>query len=456
MNTASNTEPARFKEEFISLSVLALPLILTSLVSMGLAVTDVIMMNWLGTAELAAGAATSDYYSIIFYFVGGIISALAPLISQSRGSNNDKEVREYTRHGFLLAMLISLPGALIVWHSPFMLSLIGVDHAIVELAYGYAHMMSLTLFFMVCSVTFHDFLASHERTRIIFYISMIGLPVNALANYLFMFGKAGMPEMGLAGAGLASAIVSGLMLLSYILYITSHREFSHYRLLSADWTFSFERISAIIKVGLPIGVATIGELGVYLLSTVVIGVFGVQALAAHALALRMAGVIYAVPLGFSQATTIRIGLATGAKDLHAFKQTTRSALTIAISVGLIYLLAVGLFREELVTGFFKDEDVRIITLAITLLGILAVIQPFECVATVSNGVLRGIKDTRVPMIISLSVFWIFGFGGGWTLAFYFDYQATGIWLGLLAASFFYFVAIFYRYRHSTRYHLVKT
>jgi MATE family multidrug resistance protein len=454
VNGLSEVSARSIKDEAISLSLLAIPLILTSLVSMGLAVTDVIMMNWLGTAELAAGAATSDYYSIIFYFSGGIISALAPLISQSHGSNSDTDVREFARHGFLLAILVSIPGAFIVWHSPVMLSLIGVDAAVVELAYGYAHMMSLTLLFMVCSVTFHDFLASHERTRIIFYVSIIGLPVNALANYAFMFGNWGMPEMGLAGAGLASAIVSGVMLVAYILYITSRDEFDHYQLLSAKWTFDFSRIVSITRVGLPIGVATIGELGVYLLSTVVIGVFGVQALAAHALALRLAGVIYAIPLGFSQATTVRTGLATGAKDLHAFKRTTHSAMLIAISVGFIYLLAVGLFREELVSGFFKDEDVRIITLAITLLGILAVIQPFDCVATVSNGVLRGIKDTKVPMLISIGTFWIFGFAGGWTMAFYFELEAIGIWLGLLAAVFFYFLAIVYRYRHSTQRHLV--
>jgi MATE family multidrug resistance protein len=444
-----------YKKEAWSLGKLALPLILTSLVSMGLAVTDVIMMNWLGTAELAAGAATSDYYSIIYYFFGGIIAAMAPLLSQARGAKQDDDVREFTRHGLLLALLLSLPGAFIVWHSPLVLDLIGVDHNVVLLAYDYAHMMSLTFIFMVCSVTFHDFLAAHERTRIIFYISAIGLPLNALGNYAFMFGNFGLPEMGLGGAGLSSAVVSAVMFLAYIYYISTHKEFSHYQLLSAQWRFNGQRILAIVRVGLPIGVATIGELGVYLLSTVVIGVFGVEALAAHALALRMAGVIYAVPLGMSQATTVRSGLATGANDHQAFKTTSRTALSIAISVGLIYLFSIGLFRNEIAEGFFLDDSVTILTLAATLLGILAVIQPFESVATVSNGILRGIKDTRVPMIISLVVFWGFGVAGGWSLAFYYKMEATGIWLGLLAASFCYFIAIFSRYRYSTRFHLVK-
>jgi len=444
-----------YKQEALSLGTLALPLILTSLVSMGLAVTDVIMMNWLGTAELAAGAATSDYYSIVYYFFGGVVAAMAPLLSQARGAGNDDDVREFTRHGLLLALIISLPGAVIVWNSPLVLDLIGVDHNVVMLAYDYAHMMSLTFIFMVCSVTFHDFLAAHERTRIIFYISAIGLPLNALGNYVFMFGHFGMPDMGLGGAGLSSAIVSSVMFVSYLYYISSHREFSHYHLLSAQWVLNGQRMLSIIRVGLPIGAATFGELGVYLLSTVVIGVFGVDALAAHALALRMAGVIYAVPLGLSQATTVRSGLATGAKNLYAFKTTSRTALTISISVGLIYLISIGLFRHEIAAGFFVDDNVKIITLAVTLLGILAVIQPFECVATVSNGILRGIKDTRVPMFISLFVFWVFGFAGGWTLAFYYKMEAIGIWVGLFVASLSYFAAIYSRYWIATRYHLVN-
>lgn len=444
-----------FKSETSALFRLAGPLILTSLVSMGLAITDVIMMNWLGAAELGAGAATSDYYSIIFYLVGGIVAAISPMISQARGANNHSEVREYTHHGFILALIISIPGACIVWFSPGMLALIGVENTVVELAYGYAQMMSITFIFMICSVACHDFLAAHERTKIILYISAIGLPVNALGNYLFMFGNGGMPAMGLAGAGLASAIVSGLMLVSYIVYILKHEDFKHYNLISGSWQLQWARFRELFRVGLPIGVSTTGELGVYLLSTVVIGVFGVEALAAHALTLRLAGVLYAVPLGMSQASTVRTGLAAGAKDHQAFKTTAATALTISLSIGIIYLATLILLREPLALSFFNGQDEQIATLAIILLGILAVIQPFECVATVSNGILRGIKDTKIPMFISIGAFWIFGFAGGWGLAFYYDYQATGIWAGLFAASLAYCIALVMRFKTSARLHLAR-
>jgi len=444
-----------FRAESGALLRLAGPLILTSLVSMGLAITDVIMMNWLGVAELGAGAATSDYFSIIFYLVGGIVAAMSPLISQARGAKNDAKVREYTQHGFILALLISIPGALIVWHSPGVLGLIGVDSTVVELAYDYAQMMSLTFIFMICCVACNDFLAAHERTQVIFYISAVGLPVNALGNYLFMFGNGGMPAMGLAGAGLASAIVSGSMLIAYIIYILSHNDFKHYQLVSSYWKLSLTRFKELLHVGLPIGVSTTGELGVYLLSTVVIGVFGVEALAAHALTLRLAGVLYAIPLGMSQASTVRTGLAVGANNEQAFKNTAATAFIITLSIGLIFLVTLILIRDSLALSFFDGQDAQIATLAITLLGILAFTQPFECIATVSNGILRGLKDTKIPMFISIGAFWIFGFAGGWSLAFYYDYQATGIWLGLLAASFAYCVAMVVRFRISTRYHLAR-
>lgn len=445
-----------FRSEISALSRLAGPLILTSIVSMGLAITDVIMMNWLGAAELGAGAATSDYYSIIFYLIGGVVAAMSPMISQARGANNPAEVREYTHHGFILALTISIPGAFIVWYSPGMLALIGVDNTVVELAYGYAQMMSITFVFMICSVACHDFLAAHERTKVILYISAIGLPVNALGNYLFMFGNGGMPAMGLAGAGLASAVVSGLMLASYIAYIVSHKDFKHYKLISGSWQLNRARFQELFRIGLPIGISTTGELGVYLLSTVVIGVFGVEALAAHALTLRLAGVLYAVPLGMSQATTVRTGLAVGAKNEQAFKTTAATALIIALSVGFIYLVTLFLIRDSLALNFFNGQDAQIAVLAITLLGILAIIQPFECIATVSNGILRGLKDTKIPMFISIGAFWIFGFAGGWSLAFYYNFQATGIWIGLLAASLAYCIALVARFRISTRLYLAQT
>lgn len=448
----SNTESGNTIREFISLGKLAIPLILTSLVSMGLAITDVIMMNWLGPAELAAGAATSDYYSIVFYLVGGIIAAMSPILSQARGSGNATDVREYTHHGFILAIIISIPTSAIVWHSPSILSLIGVDQSVVDLAYGYAHMMSLTYIFMVCSVACHDFLAAHERTNIILYISMIGLPLNAAANYVFMFGHYGFPAMGLAGAGLASALVSATMLVAYIIYILNHDDYKHYHLIASRWNLSWERFKSLMRVGLPIGISTFGELGVYLLSTVVIGVFGVEALAAHALALRLAGVLYAAPLGLSQAATVRSGMAVGANDAKAYKRTARAALIIAISIGVFYMVTLELMRDSLATNFFNEENLNIATLAIVLLGLLAMTQPFECIATVSNGLLRGMKDTKVPMIISVSVFWLFGIGGGWTIAFIYEYEAQGIWIGLLAATIAFCLSMFSRFIFMARTH----
>lgn len=415
---------------------IAAPLILASLITMGVSITDVVMMGWLGPTELAAGAAASDFYSIIYYFAAGIVAAVSPIVSQALGGGRDAEVKSATQQGFWIAALLSIPGGIIVWHADVALSLIGVQQDIVTTAVPYTQMMAFTFAPMLAAMVWHYFLSAHDLTRVILYVTAVILPVNALGNYAFMFGHFGFPPLGLAGAGLSSALCAVLMFTLLSLYSLLTTRLKPYRLLSGLLRPNWGQFREIFRIGTPIGIANFGELGVFMLSTLMMGVIGAEALAAHTVALRMAGVFYALPLGLAQAATIRIGYAVGANNKKNATLAMRTGLLLGLIVGIFFLIFVWAMNHGIAALFLDPSaaSVRVFAQAALFLTILALVQPFDCCSTLASGILRGYKDTRIPMLITLFGFWGVGFVGAMVLAFGLKMNGLGIWIGLAAAT----------------------
>jgi MATE family multidrug resistance protein len=425
------------------------PLMLTSLVNMGMAITDVIMMGWIGPLALAAGAVASDFYSLVFYLCAGVIGAVSAIVSHARGARQHRLIRRMIQQAFWAVALLAVPGALAIWQAPKLLALIGVQPEIIAGAGDYAAMMALTLVPMLGVAVWRQLLAAFADTRSIFRITLITLGLNAAGNYIFMFGKLGLPALGLAGAGLSSALCALFMFAALSIYALRHPELSRYRLFKSRPSPDWARLKELFRIGVPIGISSLGEVGVYLLSTAVIGIFGAEALAAHAVALRMAGVLYAFPIGLSQAATVRVALAAGAGDMTARTRAARTALGAALAAGVLVILIVTPAREAIATLFIgaNGDASRIVSNAAVLLLVLGAMQVFEYVGTVANGVLRGIKDTRVPMLISVASFWgvatAVGLGAGFGL----EQQALGIWIGLGSGAVAFSVLMLVRLGH---------
>jgi len=425
------------------------PLMLTSLVNMGMAITDVIMMGWIGPLALAAGAVASDFYSLVFYLCAGVIGAVSAIVSHARGARQHRLIRRMIQQAFWAAAILAFPGALAIWQAPKLLALIGVQQEIISGASDYAAMMAFTLVPMLGVAVWRQLLAAFADTQSIFRITLIALGLNAAGNYIFMFGKLGMPVLGLTGAGLSSALCALFMFAALSYYALRHTELARYRLSKSRPSPDWARLRELFRVGVPIGVSNLGEVGVYLLSTAVVGIFGAEALAAHAVALRMAGVLYAFPLGLSQAATVRVALAAGAGDPTARIHAARTALGAALVAGVLVILAVAPAREVIATLFIgmNGDTSHIVSYAALLLVVLAAMQVFEYFGTVANGVLRGIKDTRVPMLISVASFWGVATAVGLGASFGLEQRALGIWVGLGSGAVAFSALMLVRLRH---------
>lgn len=437
-STVSNNQISTYVEEAGALMRIAGPLILASLVSMGISITDVVMMGWLSSDALAAGAAVSDYYSVFFYLTAGIIAAISPIISQALGAKKIYKIRSITQQALIMAMVLTIPGAIMVWNADVLLHWLGIETYIVELGKPYAHMMAFTYFAMMAVNVLHYFLSTHGKTKIILLVTATALPINALGNYALIFGNFGLPELGLLGAGLASLISASYIFFIMLLYISNHRVLKRYRLLAKPFIHKHNYMSEIFRVGLPIGISNLGEMGVFLFATVTMGVFGADVLAAHTIALRMAGVLYAFPMGMAQAATVRVGYAIGAKSKESVHRTMKTALSLSITSGFVFLVGTMLLNTQIVDWFLNNQSVVAVqTQAAMFLILLAIIQPFDGMGSVGAGILRGFKDTQIPMYLSMLAFWGVGFIGGWSLAFIVGMQGMGIWIGLTGSAIAY-------------------
>jgi MATE family multidrug resistance protein len=284
---------------------------------------------------------------------------------------------------------------------------------------------------MLSVSVWHHFLAVHKRTRIIFIVTAIGLPVNALGNYAFMFGRLGAPALGLSGAGLSSLIVAGTMLVTLTVYVLRDRRLRRYRLFAGITRPDLQTIRETVHIGTPIGLTNLGAMGVFLFSTVMMGIFGAHAVAAHAVAIRMAGVCYAIPMGLSQAATVRVGHAVGANQPAEATDAMAVGLLWAGIVGCCYLLALTTFAEPIARLVVEGtHTAEIVAQAGAFLIALALIDPISTLGTVAAGVLRGVKDTRVPSAIAIGSHWAVGFSTSCLLAFAAGLQGLGIWIGL--------------------------
>ena len=425
--------------EMRALLGLASPLALAGVVSMGISITDVVMMGWLGPTTLAAGAATSDLYSIFFYLGAGVLQAVSPLVAHARGAGAPEEAGLAVRQGMWAAIAIALCGSVVVWHSDTLLGALGVVPAIAAEGRPYGRMMALTFVPMTGVMLLRQVLTACGKPRAFFWAMVAALPLNALGNWLLMEGRFGLPRLGLAGIGLSSFFVATFLFLALLASIARDPDLDRYRLFAGVPRPDVPRLRTLFRVGVPIGAGNLGEMGVFLFSTVIIGTLGVEVLAGHAVALRMAGVLYALPMALAQAATVRVALGAGAGDDAAVRRSSRAALALAALVGVAFLVAVLCLRGPIASAFLSHGENRALgaeafALATVFLALVALMQPVECVALAATGALRGLRDTRRPMLYLLGGHWGIGFASGVLLAFVSGLGGLGIWIGLVLGS----------------------
>ena len=423
-----------WRDELRSTLALAWPLILANLTQQLIQATDVLLLGRLGATPLAAATLALNLTWTFSIFLLGLITASSPMMATALGQrfNAVRDVRRTFRAGLWLLVIVMPPYSLLMWNAGGLMMTLGIS---AELAAQGQTFLRAYMWIVAPWLLFQllrNFVAAVERPRIVLWLSIGGIFLNALVSWALIFGHFGLPALGLVGSGLGSTITWLIMCAALIAVISTDRRFRRFHLFGHWWRFDRQRTVAMLKLGWPIG-ATMGlEIGVFALAAYFMGWIGAPAVAAHAVALQLAALTFMVPLGLGQAATVRVGLALGRKDEAGVARAGWTAWVL----GLLFMATMALVMwgipRQLITLFLEDAPANavVIGLAVSFLRVAAAFQLVDGAQVIGAGMLRGLHDTRWPLLFALVGYWVVGLGIGSWLAFAADWKGVGIWIGL--------------------------
>ena len=409
------------------------PLVVSQVAQMAITTTDVVMMGWLGPRELGAGALGGNVYVPLLMIGIGLGVAVSALVSQVRGANPHavRDVRRSARQGFWATTAVSLPALAILWNTSDVLVALGQDPSQAEMAGEYMRAMMWGFLPAIWFITLRAFLSSMERTGAVLVVTLLAIVLNAASNWVFMFGHLGAPRLELVGAGISSTLANSFMFLALLGYCYADRRLRRYHIAGRFWRPDWARLTDVFRIGAPISMTLLFEVGAFNASVFIAGTLGEETLAAHAIALQIASATFMVPLGLSQATTVRVGLSAGRGDAGAVTRAGWTSIALVTAfMGLTAAFMIGA-PQVFVRAFIDPVAApQVAALAASFLMVAGVFQIVDGIQVAAAACLRGLKDTRVAMVMAGFGYWVIGLPLGVALAFGAGLGGVGIWIGL--------------------------
>lgn len=410
--------------------LLAGPLIIGQVTSYAMTFVDTLMAGRLGALDLGAVAIGSSIWAAGMVFVVGLMMAVSAAVSQLDGAGRRGLAGELTRQALWLALMVSAVLFFMMRRGDWVMGVIGVEPDVAALAHRYLLAISWGMPALAGMFVLRFFSEGTGHTRPTMYIGVMGIFFNVPLNYVLMFGKLGVPPLGAEGCGWASAIVLWLqlvMMAGWVQWRPYYRPFGVFERFSGP---HWRELRALLVLGLPIGVMVFLEASLFIASALAIGTLGALPVAGHQVAINFSGLIFMVPLGLSGAITVRVGNAVGRRDRAGARRAGLVGMGIALAFGGFASIMVVLFPELIARLYTPDPEV--VALAASLLFFAAVFQLADCLQVSAAGALRGLKDTRVPMLYCVLAYWLIGMTVGWWLTFRQDWGPAGMWCGIIA------------------------
>ena len=409
--------------------ILALPLVVGQLGQMMMSVVDSIMVGHLGAASLAAASLGSGLFLIVLLFGTGITLAISPLVSHAFGDGKPKRCGQILRQGVLVALgaggLLTL---IAVWGSQ-VISFLGQNPEVEVLAIAYTKTLGWSVIPFMLFMTYKQFSEGLQHMIPAMVISILANGLNALGNWVFIFGNWGAPAFGLEGAGWATFTTRVVMALAMIAYVTFSSRYYKFKPGLHFRRVRWDLMRHILKVGIPSGVQYLFEASAFVASAFMIGWIGKNELAAHQIAMNLASITYMVSLGVSMASTVRIARFYGQGDFVGVKNAGTASFFLILGIMTVTGLLFSLTHEILPHLYINDPVV--IGIAAKLILVAALFQLSDGQQAVCLGALRGLQDVSVPARLTFLAYWVFGIPFGWFLARGLGLGVIGIWLGLV-------------------------
>ncbi|WP_299598613.1 MATE family efflux transporter [uncultured Tateyamaria sp.] len=411
---------------------LGLPLIGGHLGQIAIGVTDTVMLGWYGVEELAAQGVAGSLFFVLFLMGSGFAWAVMPMVASFHAERDETNLRRATRMGLWLSLGFAVLALPVMVMAESVLLALGQTEQVAALGAEYLSIAGWGIIPALLVMTFKSYLAALERTQIVLWITLAAALTNALANYAFIFGNWGAPAWGIAGAAVASLVTQFVMVIGVIGYALI--VLPEHQLLKRLWRPDWEMLGKVFRLGLPIGLTNLSEVGLFAASAFMMGWLGTIPLAAHNIALQLASITFMVHLGLSNVATIRAGNAYGRGDLDHMLRGARTVIVMSLGMAVATIVLFIALPEPLISLFMnRDEPARnqILEIGVLLLALAALFQLVDGAQVIALGLLRGVQDTTVPMVLAGVSYWLVGMPASYILGFVLDWGGPGIWLGLV-------------------------
>jgi MATE family multidrug resistance protein len=423
-----------FKRELAATLALSWPLVLANVAVSGMTVTDFVMLGRLSPHALAAGALGFNLYQPMFLLGIGVVAALSPIVAAKIGAGDDpKGIRRAANQALLSALLVSAGAWIVLSQTTGILLAIGEPPDLARDAEVYMRGFQWGLAPNLLFFAGRSALAALERPRPTLVAGLVGAAFNALANYALIFGKFGMPALGIIGSGLATTLSQTLMFALLVAFSLIDPRMRRLKLFALPWLPAGHELFALWRLGLPIGAAVVAEVGVFSAATLVVGLLGRAALEAHTVALQIASLAFMVPLGLGQAAMVRVGLAFGARDAAGISRAGWTAFGLTATFALLSAATMTAVPRLLIAPFMEvdaPQNAEAVATAVALLRVAAIFQIFDASQATLANMLRGLHDSRWPLVIALAGYWAVGAPIGVALGFAASLGPVGVWIGL--------------------------
>ncbi|MBS1303121.1 MATE family efflux transporter [Loktanella sp. SALINAS62] len=426
------TPTMTYTGHFRALLRLGAPLMASNLAQFAIHITDTLMLGWYDVTALAAATLATSLLFVIFIVGAGFAQAVTPLVATAAEEGDTRTARRVTRMAVWLSIfyggVVSIPFFVA---EPILLA-IGQTPAVAAAGADYLVIAILGMIPALIVMTLKSFLVALELTAFIFWSTVAAAVLNVGVNYLLIFGNFGAPEMGIRGAAIASVLMQAGTLIVLVIYIL--RKLPEQELLRNPFRPDPQIMSRVFRLGLPIGITSLAEGGLFTASSIMMGWIGEVALASHGIALQLASLTFMVHIAISQAATVRAGRAVGRRDETGLR---RGAIASFVLSGAFVCLTIVAFLAipRTLISFFVDPQApslpMILTLGTTLLAMAALFQIVDAAQVVALGLLRGLQDTVVPMVIAAFSYWVVAIPLSYLLAFTLGWGPQGLWLGLV-------------------------
>jgi MATE family multidrug resistance protein len=421
----------RLGEEIRALLRLAIPVVLSELAWMMMSVVDTIMVGRLSPEAIGAVGLSNALYHIPTLFGIGLVLGLDTLVSQAYGRRDLDDCRLWLIQALYIVLVLSPLMMAIVYSIPAMLPLWHTNRTVATPTITYLRLLNWGTPWLLAYASFRRYLQGMGVVKPVTFAIISANLVNLLGNWVLIYGKFGLPAMGVRGSAL-STVVARIYMATFLFAVAVWHERKRGFSFFVHWHRpTWQRVRRIFQLGFPAATQMIFEIGAFGASTILVARLNPETSAAHQVALNCTGVAYMVPLGISAAAAVAVGHAIGAGDPARARRTGWIAIGLAFIFMTFMAVLLTLFPYAIVHIYSHDS--RVLAIGAPLLALAAAFQVFDGVQIVATGALRGCGHTKAPMALNLIGYWVFGLPLGYTLCFYAKFGVYGIWIGLTLA-----------------------